>query len=336
MFLPLGDNVDKRTFPVVGAILIALNCLFYVYSTRLFYDSVKPAAIQITEDGDEEVVQLSAPAYEKFMHRWGLVPRELARGHIFSIFTSMFMHADFFHIFGNMIMFYALMSSLESLMGWQKFLLAYFGWGVAAALAHVAANCGSTIPTIGASGAISGVIGAYFIAFGAFSKIKVLVWLGPRPMKFNVPATVFVIFWVFQQLLGLSEAVESGVTGVAWWAHAGGFVAGAATMHVLKPQLADRMVLDHNGLLQIKAESELKTPAAAVAAAPAPECEAPPTQCPYCQADLAGAHQIHERLLRCPGESCSRLIFLTKPLPAPQTKSVPEPELQTTAAGSGE
>ncbi|HZU34859.1 MAG TPA: rhomboid family intramembrane serine protease [Gemmataceae bacterium] len=331
MFLPLGDNVSKRTFPAVGAILIALNFLFYIYTTRLWFESVKPATVSISEDGEYEV-QLSAPAYEKFMHRWGLVPADLARGNVFSIFTSMFMHADIFHILGNMVMLYALMSSLESLLGWQRFLLCYLGWGVAAALADVAANWGSTIPTIGASGAIAGVIGAYFIMFGPFAKIRTLVWFG-APMKFDVPATLFVVIWVIDQLLGLSVAVESGVTGVAWFAHVGGFVAGAATMYVLKPKLSSRMVLDRNGQLIIQEEQE-ETPAESeTSEALAAQSQAPPTQCPYCNTDLANAVQIHDRLLRCSNSACGRLIFLTSALPISQPTG---PEPQPALAGTEE
>lgn len=329
MFLPLGDNVGKRTFPAVGAILIALNCLFYVYTTRLWFDSAKPATVAIDEDGDP-VVRYSAPDYEKFMHHWGLVPADLARGNVFSIFTSMFMHADIFHILGNMIMLYALMSSLECLLGWQRFLLCYLGWGVAAALMHTVANWGDRIPTIGASGAIAGVIGAYFIAFGPFSKIRTLIWIG-APVKYDIPATVFVVFWVVDQLCGLSAAVESGVTGVAWFAHVGGFVAGAATMYVLKPKLAGRMVLDRDGQLQI--QDDFTQPPAEEESAELPPAEpaGPPTLCPYCKADLANAGQIHERLLRCPNEGCSRLIFLTSALPISRPPAA-EPALATANA----
>jgi len=326
MFLPLGDNITKRSFPFVGAVLIAVNVLVYTYTARLWFDSRKTVQVATDEQEGDVILRVSAPAYERFMKHWGLVPRDLARGNVFSIFSSMFLHADVMHLLGNMIMLYALMSSLENLMGAAPFGVCYVLWGVAAALTHTIANWGDKIPTIGASGAIAGVIGAYFIAFGAFSKIRTLVWIGV-PMKFNVPATVFVVFWVFDQLLGLSASVESGVTGVAWYEHVGGFLAGAATMHVLKPRLAARMSLDRNGQLEIKdgATAPVEAPAE-------PEPAPPPTPagCPHCGEPLETAHVVHDRLLRCGNGACGRLIILETPFrpQAQQPAAAPEPELE--------
>ncbi|HEV3257638.1 MAG TPA: rhomboid family intramembrane serine protease [Gemmataceae bacterium] len=315
MFIPLGDNVEKRAFPAVGIILIALNCFVYIHTTRLLLGGPPQSADAYEADDAPFTAPAPPPAYEKFIRLWGLVPADLAKGNILSLLTYMFLHGDFFHVLGNMLMLWALVGSLENLLGWKAFLGYYLLWGVIAGVTHAVLSWGETTPMIGASGAVSGMIGAYFIAFGALSKIRTLIWIG-YPFKVDVPATLFVVVWGAQQLLGLSDAIEEGVTGIAWFAHVGGFAAGALTMHLLRHQTQRRLVTGRGGeLLFEEVEPGVNGPTEAGQATEAAEAapvvpEAPPANCPHCGTDLNGQTKIHDLLLRCPKPECNRLIFL--------------------------
>ena len=280
MFLPLGDDIDKRSLPAIGCLLIGANVLTFVYEARLLHESL--------------------PSGIAFIEAWGLVPAGLKEGRFQTLFSSMFLHGDIFHLLGNMLMLWAFVGTLERALGPIKFLALYLLWGVIAGLAHASMEWGSTVPMIGASGAISGMIGAYFVAFGALTNIRTLIWFF-RPFKVNIPAGAFVFVWVLDQLFGMQAAQEMGENSIAWYAHAGGFVAGALTMLIFAGEIKRSLVLGSDGMVHF----EQKVKAVIVEEAPVASA------CTYCGIALEDEHAMHESLFRCPNPMCGRLVYLS-------------------------
>jgi len=197
---PIGDDdTSRRTTPVVTYALIALNLLFFF-------------------------VELNGG--DPFIQQWSVVPRRLLAnpGADFpTIFTSMFMHAGWLHLGGNMLYLWIFGDNVEDSFGHLKFLVFYLLCGVAATAAQLAFSAGSNVPNLGASGAIAGVLGAYILLFPR-GQVKVLMGRGVIPM----PALVVIGLWIVLQFVSgigsISNTAETG--GVAYMAHIGGFVAG--------------------------------------------------------------------------------------------------------------
>lgn len=206
---PIGDdNRDIRSTPVVTYGLIALNVLVFVYELAI------------------------GSNLHTFLSAWGTVPSEIVRGQDrYTLVSSMFLHGGFGHILGNMLFLKVFGDNVEDRLGRGPFLLFYMVTGLVAGLAHVVINPTSTIPSIGASGAISGVLGAYLLLFRS-NRVRVLVFYA----IIEVPAWMMIGFWAVQQFIATMGdiAVTEETGGVAYAAHAGGFVAGL----VLTPLLA--------------------------------------------------------------------------------------------------
>jgi rhomboid family protein len=180
-----------------------------------------------------ELGQPSPAALQSFIHAWGVVPREYSMHtdlapHIAlpfwsTLFTSMFLHGSWAHLGGNMLFLWIFGDNLESAMGHLRFLIFYVVCGVAAAFAHIAFNASSMVPTVGASGAISGVLGGYMLLFPN-NRVRVL----SRGGVTAVPAFVMLGLWIVIQLVsGLGAITQTEEpSGVAFMAHVGGFVAG--------------------------------------------------------------------------------------------------------------
>jgi membrane associated rhomboid family serine protease len=158
------------------------------------------------------------------------VPSEIAHGErLFTLFTHMFMHGGIVHLFGNMYFLYVLGDNIEGRFGSLPFLGFYLLCGLAAAGTEVLGDPGSTIPAVGASGAIAGILGAYMVLF-PLNKLLLRGWYrgwtgwSIRSYRWEVPAVAYLGFWLLLQLL--YAALD--VPGVAWWAHIGGFATGAA------------------------------------------------------------------------------------------------------------
>jgi membrane associated rhomboid family serine protease len=196
---PLSDVIPSRTRPVVTVSLIALNTLMFLY--QLWLD-------------DTTMVRL--------VYDFGVIPAHLAYR---DIVTSMFLHGDFLHFLGNMVFLWIFGDNVEDRVGHGGFLLFYLWTGGIAALTQVFANPSSLVPMIGASGAIAGVMGAYFVLY-PHSRILTAVFFVLFLDIIEVPAIVFLGVWFLLQLVhgSLSLGVDGG--GVAFWAHAGGFTAG--------------------------------------------------------------------------------------------------------------
>ena len=207
MFPIRDDDSSRRTTPIVTYVLIALNLLFFF-------------------------VELSGG--EPFIQRWSVVPSRLLAypgADCPTIFTSMFMHAGWLHLGGNMLYLWIFGDNVEDNFGHLKFLIFYLICGVAATLAQLAFSAGSNVPNLGASGAIAGVLGSYLVLFPR-GQVKVLMGRGVIPM----PALVVIGLWIVLQLVsGIGSISSSAQTGgVAYMAHIGGFVAGLVLTFVLR------------------------------------------------------------------------------------------------------
>jgi membrane associated rhomboid family serine protease len=200
--LPLRDVIPSRTFPFVNISLIVLNTLAFLWE-----------------------LSMSGAAFQPFLRTFAVVP---ARFLWPTVLTSMFIHAGWLHFLGNMLYLWIFGDNVEDRLGHFRYVVFYLVCGTAAALAHVWINPASMLPTLGASGAIAGVMGAYFVLY-PHSQILTLVPLFLFYMKvFEVPAVVFLGLWFAMQFLmgAATVGVESG--GVAVWAHVAGFLTGVA------------------------------------------------------------------------------------------------------------
>lgn len=195
---PLSDVIPSRTRPVVTVSLIAVNTLMFLYQ-----------------------LQLDEVASRRLVLDLGVIPAYLSYG---DIVTSMFLHGDFLHFLGNMVFLWIFGDNVEDRVGHQGFLLFYVGTGGVAALAQILANPASVVPMIGASGAIAGVMGAYFVLY-PHSRILTAIFFFLILDIIEIPAIFFLGVWFLLQVL--HGSLSSGVGGgVAFWAHAGGFAAG--------------------------------------------------------------------------------------------------------------
>ena len=212
--LPIGDDEGPgQEARLVTIALIVLNVLAFFL----------------------ELGQGSEGALQQFITAWGVVPREYSVGQDIppliplpfwaTLFTSMFLHGGWMHLGGNMLYLWIFGDNLERVMGAAKFLVFYLVCGVVAGLAHIVFSGGSAVPSVGASGAISGVLGGYLLMFPK-NRIRILTRGGVAA----VPAVVVLGMWIVIQLISqvgaIAETSEGG--GIAYMAHIGGFVAGLA------------------------------------------------------------------------------------------------------------
>ncbi len=218
--IPLRDDNPTSTKPVLTAALIAANVLVFLYQL-----SLGPRA------GQALVYQLGA--IPSVITGARALPADLAViPPVFSLFTSMFLHGGLMHIGGNMLYLWIFGNNIEDAMGRLRFFAFYAITGLAASLAHLLSDPGSTIPTIGASGAISGVLGAYLLLYPR-ARILTLIPLGFFIRIFYIPAGIVLGLWFLFQLL--SSSMSGGQAGgVAWWAHIGGFIAGMVLVGAFK------------------------------------------------------------------------------------------------------
>jgi membrane associated rhomboid family serine protease len=221
MLMPLGDdNTDRHTTPVVTYLLIAINVLVWLLELNLgerFIHGYATVPLEITGGADivgARTVEAGGQTIP-IQHYPGPTPIYL------TLLSSMFMHASWMHIFGNMLYLWIFGDNIENRIGAARFLGFYLVCGVVASLAHIAFAMDSTIPSLGASGAIAGVLGAYLVLF---PKRKVRVMVARQIV--NMPAFVVLGLWIALQFFGQFSVAGEG--GVAYMAHIGGFVAGVA------------------------------------------------------------------------------------------------------------
>ena len=231
MFLPLKDiNPTVRT-PYVTIGLIAANVLVYIYQMSLgqqfhaFIASFGATPFEITHMTD--LVGGFDVRGGTLIHYPGPTPIVL------TLLTSMFMHGSLLHLGGNMLYLWIFGNNIEDILGPARFIIFYLLCGFAAHALHIAMEPSSIIPTVGASGAISGVIGAYLIAFPR-ARVLSLIFLGFFIRMAVVPAFVIIIFWFVIQLVSAMASLGGMAGGgVAWFAHIGGFLAGVALIYAM-------------------------------------------------------------------------------------------------------
>jgi len=212
--LPIRDDIPSSRFPAVTIALIAVNVLVFLRELKL------------------------GPQLEEMLVSFAIIPARYTRPEvaqyftfsqqIFSFFSSMFLHGGWIHLLGNMWILWVFGDNVEDRLGRSRYIFLYLASGIAASLLHIFTNAGSPVPTIGASGAIAGVMGAYFRFFPS-ARIQTLVppfFFGPF---FVLPAILFLGWWFLLQFFNGALSLHAsgeGFSGVAWWAHVGGFLFG--------------------------------------------------------------------------------------------------------------
>jgi membrane associated rhomboid family serine protease len=213
MLVPLTDATRRPTsFPAVTAAIIAVNALVFI---------------------------LELAGGDAFVERWSVIPADIVAGrHWITILTAMFMHAGWSHIIGNMVFLWAFGPEVEELMGRRRYLVFYLLGGVAAALAQLIAGPASTVPNLGASGAIAAVMGAFLVTY-PHDRIRSLLVILVFVRVTYIPAALLIGAWGLLQLLSLGAVVrQPQASGVAYAAHVGGFIFGAVTARLFAGRAA--------------------------------------------------------------------------------------------------
>jgi membrane associated rhomboid family serine protease len=222
--IPLRDDQPSFSTPFINYFLIVLNVVVFL--------------------GELSVGMQSRGALNALLIEFGVVPRHtlaVLTGQsyqapvtaILPLFTSMFLHASFLHVAGNMLFLWIFGDNVEDYLGHFRYLVFYLGSGLAADLTHILLNASSRVPSVGASGAIAGVMGAYFILY---PRARVLTWFPPI-FLFHVPAWLMLGYWFLGNFLSgtatsIAETTQTASGGIAFWAHVGGFVAGVVMIKV--------------------------------------------------------------------------------------------------------
>ncbi|MFQ5856332.1 MAG: rhomboid family intramembrane serine protease [Anaerolineae bacterium] len=220
--MPLRDINPTNRFPLITLIIIGLNIAAYVLEL----------SFQATGQLNLLVASYAVIPYE-LTQGVDLPPPSLQPAFL-TVFTAMFMHGGFLHIFGNMLYLWIFGNNIEDNMGPVRFLVFYLACGVAATYAQVAVDPISRIPNIGASGAIAGVLGAYLVMHPR-AQVETLLFLGYLIRVVRLPAVLVLGFWIVIQLLqGVLSLGMTQTGGVAWFAHIGGFIAGLVLVNIFR------------------------------------------------------------------------------------------------------
>jgi membrane associated rhomboid family serine protease len=223
MMIPLRDENPTRTVPFITVAIIIVNALVFFYELQL-------------------------GAYlEGFVRVFGMVPNNLMHlrepSALITLVTSMFVHGSIVHLFGNMLYLWIFGNNIEDRLGHLRFVFFYLLCGLAGSLGHIASSPYSTVPTIGASGAISGILGAYLVVYPR-AKIQTLFFIVFFVRLITIDARWFLLVWIaFQLVSGVSSYTLAGSgaqDGVAWFAHCAGFFAGAIGVFLLAPPRLQR------------------------------------------------------------------------------------------------
>lgn len=202
MIFPIGDDqVKGGYFPFFSYGLILVNVVIYVFQT-----------------------QMNPEALDRFIYYFGAIPNNIMDGHsLYTLGSTMFLHAGFMHLLGNMLFLWVFADNIEATIGNFKFFSFYLLGGLAATMTHILLNTHNHIPLVGASGAISAVMGAYLVMFPK-SSIKVLILV----FVVRLPAFLFLGLWFGLQAYNGVTVLQlvGNASGVAWWAHIGGFIVG--------------------------------------------------------------------------------------------------------------
>jgi rhomboid family protein len=216
--IPLRDVIPSRTTPYITVTIIVLNALAWLFE-----------------------VSLPPDVLNQFLTVYGVVPRYLSAP---TLITSMFLHGSWMHVIGNMWYLWIFGDNVEDRLGHGRFIVFYLMCGIAAALGQVAMDPLSTLPTIGASGAIAGVMGAYFVLYPQSRVLTLIPWIFLQVVE--LPAIVLLGFWFLMQLFSAGTiavtASSHGSGGVAFAAHVAGFVVGVVGVFIFRKRQVDRWV----------------------------------------------------------------------------------------------
>jgi membrane associated rhomboid family serine protease len=214
--IPIRDTIPSKNYPVVNTTIIGINVILYL------------------------IEMAQGPNLDRFVYIYGLVPARYTIPQIASYFTFgqqalsllsfMFLHGGFWHILGNMWFLYIFGDNVEDRLGPFRYLVFYLLCGLVSGLSQIIFNLHSNMPTIGASGAIAGVMGAYLILHPR-SKILTLIPIIFIPWFIEIPAFFFLGFWFFLQFINAAGS-HGNISGIAWWAHIGGFVFGMVCLKI--------------------------------------------------------------------------------------------------------
>jgi membrane associated rhomboid family serine protease len=204
--IPLRDTIPSSSVPVVNYLIIAVNVVVFIYEAAL------------------------GRQIEAFILTYGLVPRDFTFP---SLVTSMFLHGSWLHLLGNMLYLYIFGDNVEDRLGHLRYAVFYLLCGMAAGSAQALTNPISGVPMVGASGAIAGVSGAYFLFF-PHARVVTLVPIFLFLQVMEVPAVFFLLIWFVWQLLSGVATLGARSGGVAFWAHVGGFIAGMVFGPILR------------------------------------------------------------------------------------------------------
>ena len=212
--IPFHDENPTKHFPLLTLVLIGGNIFVF------FWEFSYPGSA------------------EMMFSNYGLVPHDFVNSPVQSypnVFSAMFLHGGLMHLAGNMLFLWIFGDNIEDVLGKTRFLSFYLLCGLIAALSHVFMDTGSKVPMVGASGAISGILGAYLVLFPG-AKVKTLVFLGILVTIIRIPAVILLLFWLALQIYS-NMAMVNGEGGVAWMAHIGGFIAGMVLILPFKASL---------------------------------------------------------------------------------------------------
>ncbi len=212
---PIRDTIRSRSVPIITYALIALNLLVYLFQSSL-----------------------TSQSFTLFIQNFGLTPAQFSLQNPFSLltlFSSMFMHGSWFHVLSNMWILFIFGDNVEDRMGSFRYLAFYLLAGVFAALTHVYFAPRLAVPTVGASGAVAGVLGAYFLLFPR-ARVLTFIPLFIFPWFIEVPALIFLGLWFLLQLANGLMFGGVAMEGIAWWAHIGGFLFGFVTARLFIPR----------------------------------------------------------------------------------------------------
>ena len=222
--IPLKDDIPARRFPVVNIGLIGVNIVVFLFEMA------------------------AGPHLDQVIMRFGFVPAQFSSmyswdyldiGRYTTVFTSLFLHGSLFHVLANMWVLWIFGDNVEDCMGRLRYLVFFLLCGIASVMAQALSNPDSTLPLVGASGAISGVLGAYFLTYPR-ARILTLVPIFILFYLIDIPAFIFLGIWFLIQFVSgyASMIAEDGAAGggIAWWAHVGGFSAGVVLVHFFRQE----------------------------------------------------------------------------------------------------
>jgi membrane associated rhomboid family serine protease len=238
MLLPIQDENPTYSKPVITVALLSANVMVFIYQMilgpageQLFIFGTAVIPYELTHFVDRTTFSIPSTRYA---YPAALLPFPL------TLFSAMFTHGGFMHLGGNMLYLWIFGNNIEDAMGHGRFFIFYMITGLGATMVHVLSDPNSTIPMIGASGAIAGILGAYFVLYPK-AKIKTFVVLIIFIQIIYVPAVFILGFWFFRQIIGI------GSDDIAWYAHIGGFLVGMFLVRRFKRPRSRRIIIDPSG-----------------------------------------------------------------------------------------